>query len=85
MHENQKHILYLDSLNSLAEDMRVETSMKFVDKMTIFSRQKPGGLATTPSLPRAIRENFSCLICAMRGTCLGTSCLGHKGELKLSS
>ena len=73
--------LYLDFLKSLAEDLRVETSMKFVAKMTVFSRQKPGGLAVSPSLPRAIRENLSCLICAMQGTCLGTSCLGHKGKL----
>ena len=75
--------LYLDFLKSLAEDLRVETSMKFVAKMTVFSRQKPGGLAVSPSLPRAIRENLSCLICAMQGTCLGTSCLGHKGKLEL--
>ena len=72
--------MILDFYKSLAEDLRVETSTNFVAKMNVFARQKAGGFAAAPNLPRAISEQMSCIMCTMKGTCLGTSCLGHQGS-----
>ena len=71
----------LDLIKNFAEDLRVETSSKFVQRMNVYSRQKAGGVASAPSIPRVLAENKSCLMCAMKGTCLGSNCLGHRGKL----
>ena len=54
-------------------------SMEFVAKMNEFSCQKAGGHAAAPSIPKAIGETMSCLMCVTRAKCMGKSCLGDKG------
>ena len=62
--------------------MRVETAMRFVSKMNLFSCQKTGGYKSAPSIPAVM--GMSCLMCVTRGTCLGKSCLGNNGKLLLN-
>ena len=62
-----------------SETLRVITSMQFVAKMNKFSCQKAGGFAVAPSIPSAISDTMSCLMCITRGRCLGKSCLGDNG------
>ena len=60
----------------LTEKRRYEIAQEFVEGMNKFSKQKGGGTAMAPRVPKEIRGTNGCTMCILKCLCLGAACRG---------